>query len=61
MTKKSLNNIPYRMNRKTFQNKRRMLLKCLFNKVLSYPLYCKDWRNLYIKGVHRVKEESSTK
>ena len=37
--------------------KEHLLIKCLFNKVLSYLLYCKDMvKSYYIKGVHRVKK-----
>ena len=36
--------------------KNTFLIKCLFNKVLPYFLYCKDMvKPYYIKGVHRVK------
>ena len=55
VTKKSLNNIPYR---KTFQNKKRTC----FNKIYFNLLYCKDMvKSYYIKGVQSVKKSSVCK
>ena len=54
--KKSVNNIPYRklsLNCKQhFKTKKEHIsIKCLFNKVLSYLLYCKDMVKLVTSKV----------
>ena len=36
-----------------------LLIKCHFNKVLSYLLYCKDWYNLIKSRCYRVKKSST--
>ena len=64
VTKKSLNNGPYRklsMNCKQYFKirKKLVLIKCLFNKVPPYLLYCMDMgKPYYIRGVRRVKKRS---